>query len=71
GPGAAAVLPACSQPDRLRRLATGSGRCRSTAGHLLQKNLYVQAFQNFIQAKFNAVISLKIYDFYKGEPIKL
>lgn len=43
----------------------------STVDYLLQKNLYVQAFQNFIQAKFNAVISLKIYDFYKGEPIKL
>ncbi|MEO4006890.1 TolC family protein [Flavobacterium sp. CAU 1735] len=43
----------------------------STVDYLLQKNLYVQAFQNFIQAKFNAVVSLKIYDFYKGEPIKL
>ncbi|UUC46559.1 TolC family protein [Flavobacterium cerinum] len=43
----------------------------TTVDYLLQKNLYVQAFQNFIQAKFNAVVSLKIYDFYKGEPIKL
>lgn len=43
----------------------------TTVDYLLQKNLYVQAFQNFIQAKFNAIVSLKIYDFYKGEPIKL
>ncbi|WP_413998024.1 TolC family protein [Flavobacterium sp. W1B] len=43
----------------------------STVDYLLQKNLYVQAFQNFIQARFNAVVSLKIYDFYKGDPIKL
>lgn len=43
----------------------------STVDYLLEKNLYVQAFQNFIQAKFNAVVSLKIYDFYKGDPIKL
>lgn len=43
----------------------------NTVDYLLEKNLYVQAFQNFIQAKFNAVVSLKIYDFYKGDPIKL
>ncbi|KFF10678.1 transporter [Flavobacterium hydatis] len=43
----------------------------STVDYLLEKNLYVQAYQNFIQSKFNAVVSLKIYDFYKGDPIKL
>ncbi|WP_264529967.1 TolC family protein [Flavobacterium sp. N502540] len=43
----------------------------STVDYLLEKNLYIQAFQNFIQAKYNAVVSLKIYDFYKGDPIKL
>lgn len=43
----------------------------STVDYLLEKNLYVQAFQNFIQAKYNSVVSLKIYDFYKGDPIKL
>ncbi|URC11312.1 TolC family protein [Flavobacterium sp. B183] len=43
----------------------------STVDYLLQKNLYIQAFQNFIQAKYNVVVSLKIYDFYKGDPIKL
>jgi outer membrane protein len=43
----------------------------NTVDYLLEKNLYVQAFQNFIQAKFNAVVSLKIYDFYRGDPIKL
>ncbi|MCV9933506.1 TolC family protein [Flavobacterium sp. LS1R47] len=43
----------------------------NTVDYLLEKNLYVQAFQSFIQAKYNAVVSLKIYDFYKGDPIKL
>ena len=43
----------------------------STVDYLLQKNLYIQAFQNFIQSRFNTVVSLKIYDFYKGDPIKL
>lgn len=43
----------------------------NTVDYLLEKNLYVQAFQNFIQAKYNSVISLKIYDFYKGDSIKL
>lgn len=43
----------------------------STVDYLLEKNLYIQAFQNFIQSKYNAVVSLKIYDFYKGDPIKL
>jgi outer membrane protein len=39
--------------------------------YLVQKNLYVQALQAYIQAKYNAVISVKIYDFYTGSPIKL
>lgn len=43
----------------------------NTVDYLQEKNLYVQAFQNFIQAKYNAVVSLKIYDFYRGDPIKL
>ncbi|MFA6082951.1 TolC family protein [Mucilaginibacter sp.] len=38
---------------------------------LLQKNLFVQAQQAFIQAKYNVLLTQKIYDFYKGTPIKL
>ncbi|MES2274932.1 MAG: TolC family protein [Bacteroidota bacterium] len=38
---------------------------------LQQKNLYIQAQQSYIQSKYNALLSLKIYDFYKGIPIKL
>ncbi|MDB5115203.1 MAG: bepC 1 [Mucilaginibacter sp.] len=38
---------------------------------LLQKNLFVQAQQAFLQAKYNVILSLKIYDFYRGVPIKL
>jgi len=38
---------------------------------LQQKNLYVQAMQSFIQAKYNAVLNYKIYDFYTGTPVTL
>ncbi|CAM4107455.1 outer membrane protein [Pedobacter westerhofensis] len=36
-----------------------------------QRNLYVQAQQSFIQAKYNAALSVRIYEFYLGVPIKL
>lgn len=38
---------------------------------LTQKNLYVQAMQAYIQAKYNNVLSKKIYDFYTGVPVSL
>lgn len=38
---------------------------------LLQKNLFIQAQQAYIQAKYNELLTLKIYDFYRGVPIKL
>jgi outer membrane protein len=37
----------------------------------LQKNLYVQAVQAFVQAKYNAVLSIKVYNFYTGIPVTL
>ena len=40
-------------------------------GLLQQKNLYVQALQNYMQAKYSAVLNILIYNFYKGEPIRL
>lgn len=43
----------------------------STVDYLLQKNLYVQAMQAYIQSRYNVAITAKIYDFYKGEPLKL
>ena len=43
----------------------------NTVDYLLQKNLFVQAQQAFIQAKYNELLTLKIYDFYRGIPIKL
>ena len=43
----------------------------NTVDMLLQKNLYVQALQNYIQAKYSAALNIRIYNFYKGEPIKL
>jgi len=36
-----------------------------------QRNLYVQALQTYIQAKYNATLATKIYEFYIGVPIKL
>src|SRR6201986_4776593 len=39
--------------------------------YLQQKTLYTQAFQSYIQAKYNAALSIKIYDFYMGTAIKL
>nr|WP_068888383.1 TolC family protein [Pedobacter panaciterrae] len=36
-----------------------------------QRNLYVQALQSYIQAKYNAALASRIYEFYIGVPIKL
>lgn len=38
---------------------------------LQQRNQYVQAVQAFTQAKYTAVLELKIYEFYSGNPIVL
>lgn len=43
----------------------------TTVDYLVQKNLFIQSFQNFLQAKYNAIVNLKLYDFYKGIPINL
>ena len=43
----------------------------NTVDFLLQKNQYIQAQQALVQAKYNVVLTLKIYDFYKGIPITL
>jgi outer membrane protein len=43
----------------------------NTVDFLLQKNQFVQAQQAFIQAKYNELLTLKIYDFYRGIPIEL
>jgi outer membrane protein len=38
---------------------------------LQQKNLYTQALQQYIQAKYTAILYNKIYNFYTGVPITL
>lgn len=38
---------------------------------LVQRNLYVQSLQNFMQAKYNSILNSKIYEFYMGEPVTL
>lgn len=36
-----------------------------------QRNSYVQALQSYVQAKYNTALSVSIYDFYSGIPVKL
>jgi outer membrane protein len=43
----------------------------NTVDFLVQKSLFVQAQQAFLQAKYNELLTFKIYDFYRGIPIKL
>ncbi|HEY2582427.1 MAG TPA: TolC family protein [Mucilaginibacter sp.] len=38
---------------------------------LQQKELYIQALQQFIQAKYNAALTIEIYEFYNGQQVKL
>ncbi|MBV7529581.1 TolC family protein [Chitinophaga sp. sic0106] len=38
---------------------------------LQQKNLYIQAVQAYVQSKYNAALNIRIYDFYRGIPVKL
>lgn len=35
----------------------------------VQKNLYIQALQSFIQAKYSTILNRKIYEFYTGESV--
>ncbi|MDP4280822.1 MAG: TolC family protein [Bacteroidota bacterium] len=37
--------------------------------YLQQKNLYVQALQQYVQAKYSMLLYIKIYNFYKGTPV--
>ena len=43
----------------------------NTVDFLVQRNLYVQSLQNFMQAKYNSVLNAKIYEFYMGQPVTL
>lgn len=36
-----------------------------------QRNQYIQAYQSSIQAKYNAVLAVKIYQFYSGAPLNI
>ncbi len=36
---------------------------------LLQKNLYIQSLQAYIQAKYTSALDIKVYDFYLGVPV--
>lgn len=43
----------------------------NTIDLLTQKNLYVQALQAYVQAKYNNILNKKIYEFYTGVPVSL
>jgi outer membrane protein len=43
----------------------------NTVDLLVQRNLYIQSVQNYIQSKYNAVLNFKIYEFYMGIPVTL
>jgi len=43
----------------------------TTVDLLVQRRLYEQSLQNYIQAKYNAILNTKIYEFYMGQPITL
>jgi outer membrane protein len=38
---------------------------------LQQRNQYVQAVQAYTQAKYDAFLQKKIYEFYRGNPVTL
>jgi len=39
----------------------------NTVEYIQQKNLYIQALQAYTQAKYNAMLSLHVFNFYKGD----
>ncbi|HTQ27105.1 MAG TPA: TolC family protein [Puia sp.] len=43
----------------------------NTVELLQQKNLYIQALQGYLEAKYAAALNIQIYNFYKGIPVKL
>jgi len=43
----------------------------NTIDLLTQKNLYVQAMQAYVQARYNNILNKKIYEFYTGVPVTL
>lgn len=43
----------------------------NTIDLLTQKNLYTQALQAYVQAKYNNILNKKIYEFYTGVPVTL
>ncbi|MGN6181515.1 MAG: TolC family protein [Mucilaginibacter sp.] len=43
----------------------------SIVDFLVQKNQFIQSQQSFVQARYNMILTLKLYDFYRGIPIKL
>ncbi len=43
----------------------------NTVDFLVQKNLYIQAQQSLIQAKYSVILNHGIYEFYLGRPITL
>ncbi|HET6253767.1 MAG TPA: TolC family protein [Puia sp.] len=68
-----AAVEALSANQEAFRVATEEQKVGATnlVAYLQQKTLYTQAFQNYVQAKYNAALSIEIYDFYMGIAVKL
>lgn len=43
----------------------------NTVDYLTQKSLYIQALENYIQAKYSTALNIRIYEFYMGVPVSL
>ena len=44
---------------------------KNTVELLTEKNNYLSALQEQIQAKFEAILSLKLLNFYRNQPIEI
>ena len=63
-------VKAAEESYRLVREQFNEGM-KNTVELLTEKNNYLAALQEEIQAKFEAILSLKLLNFYKNEPIDL
>lgn len=43
----------------------------NTVEYVQQKNLYIQALQSYTQAKYSTLLSVKVYEFYRGDELTL
>jgi outer membrane protein len=68
-----AALTQVSSAKEVYHIANEEFRIGSIAivDMIVQRNQYVQALQNYLSAKYNAALAMRIYDFYLGVPITM